>query len=397
MTSDGATDVPTGTAAAIRARAASVLAGSIEGSGEPVFRVDLSRMPVLVDLVLRELRRHGSVAAIPPPTLFRRFEAGGFDRWVAYAESIGFADADEMGRAAGDLLAVTCAVEGSTGGGWSYADGVSGETCRGSAGLAVASFNMMTSGLFSSRALEPFRADARALAAIGADELASGLQVGGGNPLAGLGPRLDRLRRLGHLSAGAPDLFASREDPRPGGLWDAILARSGDGPVSAPGILDLVVAGFGTLWSTRGDAVGDVGSLPDGLVPLHARALVLALSIAEALGWAGREVDGIEMLPPAADRILAELMIDSGLLTPREPVTVLALDSPAVTLWRALSVALTDRLVTELRRNAGRDGKTMPLPAIVEGGILPAARTFAAKVRPHGRPAIAVESDGSVF
>ena len=107
-------------------------------------------------------------------------------------------------------------------------------------GLAVASFDMFIGGLFSSRPEDPFRADAQALAALTPEELAAGFQVGPDNPLVGLEGRTALLNRLGQVVAGAEDVFGREDEPRPGGLFDVIVATAEGTEIKAIAILDLV-------------------------------------------------------------------------------------------------------------------------------------------------------------
>ena len=72
------------------------------------------------------------------------------------------------------------------------------------------------------------RVDADVLANICVADLERGLQVSDANPLVGIEGRADLLRRLGTLVASKPDVFASLDTPRPGGLFDR-LAMLADG------------------------------------------------------------------------------------------------------------------------------------------------------------------------
>src|SRR6185312_10856530 len=98
-------------------------------------------------------------------------------------------------------------------------------------GLGLASLGMFTEGAFSTAPHE-LRADAEKLANLDVVELARGMQVRDDNPLIGLDGRTDLLRRLGKLVASKPDIFGSRDTPRPGGLYDrlAMLAENGKLP-----------------------------------------------------------------------------------------------------------------------------------------------------------------------
>jgi hypothetical protein len=65
--------------------------------------------------------------------------------------------------------------------------------------------------------------------------------------------------------------------------------------------------------------------------------------------------------------------------------------------WRALTVALLDRLAETVRRRLGMDRTTLPLVRLLQGGTWSAGRKIAALRRPDGGPPLSVLSDGTVF
>jgi hypothetical protein len=71
--------------------------------------------------------------------------------------------------------------------------------------------------------------------------------------------------------------------------------------------------------------------------------------------------------------------------------------SPLVVEWRALTVALLDRLAQALRRRLDMDATTLPLAKVLEGGSWAAGRQIARDKRADGAPPIKVISDGTVF
>ena len=71
--------------------------------------------------------------------------------------------------------------------------------------------------------------------------------------------------------------------------------------------------------------------------------------------------------------------------------------SPLVVEWRALTVALLDRLGVAIRERLGMDADSLPLAKILEGGTWAAGRAIARERRTDGSPPIKVSSDGTVF
>ena len=113
----------------------------------------------------------------------------------------------------------------------------SGETFTRSEGLAVASQRLVETGALGT--------GGDALAALDGEVLAIGFQASGANPLAGLEGRTALLRRLGAQVLARPDLFASADSPRPGGLYDVLAARAAGGQASRAGDTRAAARGAG--------------------------------------------------------------------------------------------------------------------------------------------------------
>ncbi len=94
------------------------------------------------------------------------------------------------------------------------------------------------------------------------------------------------------------------------------------------------------------------------------------------------------------------LFVDLGVLRPKHD-GVLArrheVGSELVVEWRALTVALLDRLAARVRARLGLDQTALPLAKVLEGGTWSAGRRIARERRPDGGPPIHVVSDGTVF
>ena len=69
----------------------------------------------------------------------------------------------------------------------------------------------------------------------------------------------------------------------------------------------------------------------------------------------------------------------------------------AVVEWRALTVALLDRIAALVRCHLDRSAAEMPLARVLQGGTWAAARAIAEQRRPGGGPPLHVISDGTVF
>jgi hypothetical protein len=271
---------------------------------------------------------------------------------------------------------------------------------------------MFANGAFSSEPGDPLRADAQALAALPVERLRDGFQVSDDNPLSGLEGRAALLRRLGQTVGERPELFGRHDAPRPGGLFDQLAARTKDEAIGAPTILSELLLALGPIWPSRltlgGVPLGDCWRHPSivtsdatsGLVPLHKLSQWLAYSLIEPLQTAGVAVTDIDGLTGLAEYRNGGLFIDAGVLVLRDSTDAARehdVASPLVVEWRALTVALLDRLADGLRRRLGLDAASLPLAKVLEGGTWAAGRAIARERRPDGAPPLKVVSDGTVF
>jgi hypothetical protein len=137
-----------------------------------------------------------------------------------------------------------------------------------------------------------------------------------------------------------------------------------------------------------------------GLVPLHKLSQWLAYSLIEPLQTAGISITDIDGLTGLAEYRNGGLFVDSGVLAFRDPNAAQRaheVASPLVVEWRALTVALLDRVADNLRSRLGADATSMPLVKILEGGTWAAGRSLARERRADASPPVKVISDGTVF
>jgi hypothetical protein len=395
---------------AVRASAQRMLALGL-ADRLPHFRVDLTRLDIAVDLVLATMRKNYPSLDVPFHARWRHFAVAGVDRWAAIADTQRWPDRGARGRAEFDLAIISVLLDAGAGPTWRYRDRLTGAEIGRSEGLALASLDMFAAGLFSARPGEPLRADADALARLSVAGLRNGFQVDEHNLLVGLEGRVALLRRLGEQVAGAPRVFAHEDTPRPGGIFDQLVADADHGTISAPAILTMVLRELGPIWPSRitlgGVALGDCWRHPtlaregdSDLLPLHKLSQWLTYSLIEPLMRAGLTVKDIDGLTGLAEYRNGGLFVDTGVLSLRDPADaarVHDVSSPLVIEWRALTVALLDLLAETLRRRLGLDAVSLPLAKVLEGGTWAAGRTIAQARRADGAPPIAVRSDGTVF
>jgi hypothetical protein len=398
-------------AAAVRGRAEQLLQHGLEGRLQH-FNVDLDRLDACADEVVATIRQAYPSLDIPFHARWRHFSAGAHDRWDAVMHGASWTDAAEMARAAFDLAIVSVLLDAGAGPHWRYEEGRTGETYTRSEGLAVASFDMFVSGAFSTRPEDPFRVDAGVLLALTPEDLAEGFQVMPENPLVGLEGRAALLNRLGRAIATNPDIFGQYDDPRPGGLFDIVAATAVDDSIKATSILEALLNHLGAIWPGRitlgGVDLGDTWRHPlvdapdatKGLVPFHKLSQWLSYSLIEPLEWAGYtvvEIDGLTGLPEYRN---GGLFLDTDVLTLKDPADsgrAHAVDSLLVVEWRALTVALLDRVAELIRSKLGFRAEDFPLAKALEGGTWATGRRLARQRRRDGAPPLTVISDGTVF
>lgn len=396
---------------AVRARAGQMLDIGLAG-GLSHFTIDLDRMDGVAEAVLAVTRKAYPTLDISFHARWRHFVVGGVDRWARIADAASWPDHAARARAEFDLAIVSVLLDAGAGAAWRYRDAVTGHDIGRSEGLAIASLDMFANGLFSRDARAPFRADADVLAQLPLPALTSAFQVTENNALLGLEGRTDLLRRLGRLVAERADVFGLHDTPRPGGLFDHIAAQAVGRALPAPTILAAVLSELGPIWPSRlelaGVPLGDCWRHPAikaddataGLVPLHKLSQWLSYSLIEPLQRAGFEVTDIDGLTGLAEYRNGGLFVDHEVLRLRDAADAErahAVDSLLVVEWRALTIALLDRLAELVRAKLGRTSETLPLASILEGGTWAAGRAIAFAHRPDGAPPIKVISDGTVF
>ncbi len=398
-------------ARAVRERAHRMLAIGLDDE-LPNFRIHLDRMDGAVDLVLETTRKAYPSFEVPFHSRWRHFVANNDNRWAAIAEKAKWPDRAARARAEFDLAIVSVFLDAGAGPTWRYHDPKSGLAIGRSEGLGLASLAMFESGTFSANPQEPLRVDADVLANLTVADLKRGLQVSDSNPLVGLEGRVDLLRRLGALVKSKPGVFARLDTPRPGGLFDRLAILADDLQFPAPTILSELLRQLGPIWPSRltlgGIALGDCWKHPalttkdatSGLMPLHKLSQWLAYSLIEPLQTAGIRVTEIDGLTGLAEYRNGGLFIDAGVLAFRDAEAAQReheVASSLVVEWRALTVALLDRVAVEMRQRLGLDATSLPLAKILEGGTWAAGRRLARERRADASPPVKVVSDGTVF
>jgi Protein of unknown function (DUF1688) len=397
------------TAAAVRARCATVYRWVAEGRS-PHFSLDESLLPRVADYVAEVSRATYPDLKIPYHSRWRHFSTSGIDRWEALAAELR-GDPVGQARAAIDLVTISVLLDAGAGDAWHYNEEATGLRLARSEGLAVASLEMFRSGQFSSDPDQPCRVDTVALARLEPSALARHFQVSAANPLIGVEQRAALLRGLGRALVDRPELFGTAP-ARPGNLVDHFLTTSRDRSITAATVLITLLDALSPIWPSglviNGFPLGDAGRHPavrtadttDGVVPFHKLSQWLTYSLLEPLAAAGLHVQGIDALTALAEYRNGGLLIDLGVIRPRATFDLQSrhdVQSEPIVEWRALTVALIERLLEPVRAKLKLDA-SFTLPHLLEGGTWSAGRKIALALRPPNGPSpILVFADGTVF
>jgi len=376
------------------------------------WKVDLGRLPATADFVAEVVRARYPQLDVPLHSRWRHFDIQGHDLWKEIVADARWKTADAAARSAFDLVITSVLLDAGAGAEWRYRDSTTNLVAARSEGLALASLRWFASGALADDRATFYRVDAGALRRVDRQTISNAFQAGSGNELLGLEGRAALLNRFGAAMESRPDLFAIADSPRPGGLFDALRARAMNGRLPATTILELVLQALGPIWQSRpslgGVPLGDCwphpalrGASPeDQYVPLHKLSQWLSYSLIEPLQSAGIEVYDVDQLTGLAEYRNGGLLVDMGVLEPREPGALslsYAVASPFVVAWRALTVALLDRLAPLVVERLGVDPTLFPLARVLEGGTWAAGRLIARRTRADGGPPFKVLSDGTVF
>jgi hypothetical protein len=392
--------------AAIREKANAIYSKCLSGGTH--FQYHSEKWDSTVKTVLEVIHENYPTLKIPFHSRWGHFRVGGVPRLEAFEQNISHLDPVERGRVKLDLVIPSVLLDAGAGMGWKYLEASSGGIFSRSEGLGVASFHWFLSGAFSQDG-KSLRSDRTGLSKVNLKDLETAFQVTTENPLVGGEGRVKLLNNLGS-ALGNKKIF---RDGRPGNIIDYLSERYGKS-IPASGVLRAVLDGLGPIWPGRltgltdeGEVnLGDVWSHPGmgsgvgALVPFHKLSQWMTYSLIEPIEEAGFTVTGVEGLTGLAEYRNGGLFLDSGLISPRNLSDLQKEWTPEsewIIEWRALTVALLDRMGEEVQKALGKSPSEFPLAKVLEGGTWWAGRKLAAALRPGATPPVKIKSDGTVF
>ena len=371
------------------------------------FQLNMDKLEDIGSYVLKVIESNYPEFDIPYHSRWRHIDVGGVNRTQTLRLGIGD-NPDELGRGLFDLVIISILVDAGAGPAWSYQEGQ--KTYTRSEGLAVASFNMFASGMFSNSANQPYQCHAAALKNLDTDTFAKGMHVSAKNPLVGLEGRVKLLNTLGQTIERQPEVFGS--EARLGKMFDHLKSKASAKGLKARDILTEVLRVFGNIWPGRHSInsrnLGDTWVHPsiqgvndqDKYVPFHKLSQWLSYSLFEPLEENDIEILGISDLTGLPEYRNGGLFLDLGVLQLKDPKHF-AEDhepgSPIIVEWRALTICLLDRLANIIRASLPKSKNSMTLAEILQGGTWEAGRKIAREKRPDGSPPLKINSDGTVF
>ena len=391
---------------AIRDRAQKIFELTQNGSGHFSFHEE--KLKPTVDYVLAVIKEKYPDLKIPFHSRWGHFRAGGIDRAKKLSQELGHLSPMEKARTQLDLVITSVLLDAGAGAEWKYQEGHTDHSFNRSEGLGVASFYMFKSGVMSSDR-HSLRADAAGLKKVTTDDLKKYFQVSEKNPLVGVEGRVQLLNNLGKAMENKK-IF---KDGRPGNIIDHLAEKCGHN-IPATEVLRAVLDGLGVIWPGRlsagGVNLGDVwshsklgtgkGADFDSLVAIHKLSQWMTYSLIEPIEEAGFSVTGVEGLTGLAEYRNGGLMLDSGLLSLRDPGNKDKHWEPSSDLiieWRALTVLLLDKIGAEVQKALQKSPQDFPLAKVLEGGTWWAGRKIANEKRAGGLPPLNIQSDGTVF
>ncbi len=376
--------------------------------GKTHFAINLQKLDEVSEFVLQVISENYPDKNVPYHSRWRHFEVGNQSQLKQLRALQQSLSPLERARLEFDLILPSVLVDAGAGPDWQYPSSNSLTVGR-SEGLGLASLDMFLAGVLADigkAEQNRLATTAAGLKAINEQSFCSYFKVSKDNPLLGVPGRVSLLQSLGDAILAQPQVFPHQ---RPGDLVDFVLKHYEYTP-SASQILDMVIRFLGNIWPGRlsfeGTNLGDTWVYPplgdgmQGYVPFHKLSQWISYSLIETLASNGFTVSGVEALTGLAEYRNGGLMLDSGLISlrnPRDAKTLWAPGSEIIIEWRALTICLLDKIGEKIVQSLNTTAADFPLAKVLEGGTWAAGRKLAMQMRNNLTPPLNIQSDATVF
>ncbi len=400
----------------IRTRAQQIYQFALEGKTH--FEIHEHKLTEVSEFVLQVIAENYPDKNVPYHSRWRHYEVGNqsqLKQLRAIEQPLTPIERAKLGL---DLILPSVLVDAGAGPDWQYSSSNSVTVGR-SEGLGLASLDMFLAGGFSHNKeshRKKVETTAAGLKAISVESFSGQFNVSNNNPLLGVEGRVQLLRSLGEAILAQPTIFPNQ---RPGDLVDYVVTHYQDTPTASQ-ILTMVITFLGNIWPGRllldGTNLGDTwaysplgegplgeGPLGEGAqsyVPFHKLSQWISYSVIETLANNGFTVMGVEELTGLAEYRNGGLMLDSGLISLRNPANAEPLWAPGSEIiieWRALTICLLDKIAEKIVLSLNTTAAQFPLAKVLEGGTWAAGRKLALQKRNNLTPPLNIRSDATVF
>ncbi|MCE3252451.1 MAG: hypothetical protein K0Q67_1471 [Cellvibrio sp.] len=405
----------------IRTRAQQIYQLALEGRTH--FEIHEHKLTDVSDFVLQVIAENYPDKNVPYHSRWRHYEVGNqsqLKQLRAIEQPLTPIERAKLGL---DLILPSVLVDAGAGPDWQYSSSNSVTVGR-SEGLGLASLDMFLAGDLShnkeahnkkSHNKESHRkkveTTAAGLKAVSVESFSEHFNVSNNNPLLGVEGRVQLLRSLGEAILAQPSIFPNQ---RPGDLVDYVVTHYQYTPTASQ-ILTMVITFLGNIWPGRlmldGTNLGDTWAYPPlregprgedarSYVPFHKLSQWISYSVIETLANNGFTVTGVEELTGLAEYRNGGLMLDSGLISLRNPANADTLWTPGSEIiieWRALTICLLDKIAEQIVQSLNTTAAQFPLAKVLEGGTWAAGRKLALQKRNNLTPPLNIKSDATVF
>lgn len=416
---------------AVRDRAHQMFRWAMEGNTH--FKLNLEKLDQVSDYVLEVIHENYPTLEIPFHSRKNHINAGGVSRTDWLDKKLIEIDPNmsrmERAKVQFELVVVSVLLDAGAGNSWKYHENSTQKEFSRSEGLAVASFDMFCKGVFAKESgknsLEIskktneeneslnqqnniYKATGFGLASCQVKDLEESFQVNSSNPLQGVLGRVHLLNSLGKIIQTQTKTYPHG---RLGDAMDFIIR--GRKSIQAEEVLQFVLKNWGEIWPARlkwqNQPLGDVWTYTPfadeekvgaDLVPFHKLSQWLTYSLLVPIMEAGIEVKGVEKMTGLPEYRNGGLFLDFNVLELKDPEQLKKThkaDDPLIIEWRALTVALLDKVGQKIQEKLNMSPAELPLAKVLEGGTWAAGRKIAKSLRPGGVPPLNIESDGTVF